>query len=45
MLDQVSEIELGFPHDFFASEGVQRLLTGGPSIYTAFPGKGGFFRE
>lgn len=28
-LDQVSQIELGFPHDFLASEGVKTLVTGG----------------
>jgi aryl-alcohol dehydrogenase-like predicted oxidoreductase len=28
-LDQASRIDLGFPHDFLASEGVRNLVTGG----------------
>ena len=28
-LNEVSKIEIGFPHDFLASDGVKEVLTGG----------------
>ncbi|HCF27407.1 MAG TPA: aldo/keto reductase [Cyanobacteria bacterium UBA11049] len=31
-LDKVSQIELGFPHDFLASEGIKRVINGGTTI-------------
>ncbi|HEY3294047.1 MAG TPA: aldo/keto reductase [bacterium] len=31
-LNEISRIEMGFPHDFLASEGVQKLLTAGAVI-------------